>query len=68
MMKNLLIYLRHKYSDDILLYFTKEAKEEVKDNKQDDTNKRIIYTTDKFIEEEEIDEIGLSRAQSFVNE
>jgi len=32
-MQNLLIFLRHKHGDNILLYFLEEAKEETSGNK-----------------------------------
>jgi hypothetical protein len=56
MMQNLLTFLRHKYGDDILLYFTKEAKEEAQGDKWNSKNNRVLCATDKFIEED-IDDI-----------
>ena len=49
MMQNLLIFLRHKYGDNILLYFLEEAKEEVSGDKWDSGHNRIVYATDEFI-------------------
>ena len=32
---NLILYLWHKYGDEVLLYFTEEVKQEVKEDKWD---------------------------------
>ena len=66
-MKNLLTYLRHKYREEILLYFTDTAKEEVQGDKWDSKNNQIIYVTSKFIEKEDLDDIRLLEAQSFID-
>ena len=58
-MNNLLIYLHHKYGDKIFDYFSDSVKEEVEGDEQDGANNRITCATNEFIEEVELDEIGL---------
>ena len=48
----------------MLLYFTKEAKED----SWDEINNRVICATDAFLEEDFENEIGLSNAKSFIDE
>ena len=58
-MNNLIPYLYHQYRDEILLYFTEEAKQEVLEDRWDDVNKRVIYAMDEILEENIEDDIGL---------
>ena len=51
-MHDLILYLRHKHRDDILLYFTKEAKVEVKEDSWDKLTNRVVHTIDISLEEE----------------
>ena len=67
MIKNLFIYLKYQYRDEIDLYFTDIVKEKVEGDKQDHGKNRILYVIDKFMEEEkDFDDIGLGRAQDFL--
>ena len=65
MMKNLLTYLQYEHREEILLYFTDTAKEEVQGDKQDKENKLIIYATDKYLEEKDFDDIGFLEVVGF---
>ena len=59
MMHNLIPYILYLHGDDILLYFTDKAKEDVKEDGWDEVNKRVVYYIDQFIEEEVEDKIEL---------
>ena len=59
MLNNLIPYLQYQYSEEVLQYFTKEAKWNAKDDSWDKETKRMVCLTDKYIEEEEEEELGL---------
>ena len=63
--KNLYTFLKHKYGEEVDLYFAEMAKQEAEGDKWDSDNNRIICATDEFIEEEEVDDIGLG-AKAFL--
>ena len=67
MLNNLILYFVYTYGNDTLLYFTKSVKKEVKDNKQDSTNNRVVCMTDLYLEEEEEDVLGFQEAKSFID-
>ena len=52
MIRNLLLYLRYQYGEEVLLYFSKEAKAEAQDNGWDEIQKRVVCVTDTFLEED----------------
>ena len=56
---NLLLYLRHKYGDKVLLYFVEEAKAEAKEDRWDKTTNRVVCIMDAFLEENIWDNIDL---------
>ena len=68
MIHNLILYLRYKHDNKVLLYFTKEAKQEVKEDGWNETSNRVIFVMDAFLEEEIEDNIGLLDIQSFIKE
>lgn len=68
MMYNLILYLQHKFGDEVLLYFMEVAKQEVKEDEQDEENQQVICVIDLFLEEEFKNEIGLSDAKSFIKD
>ena len=68
MIHNLLPCLRHKHGDEALLYFTEEAKSEARDDGWDAAQNRVACATDTFLEEDLQDDIGLTDAQSCVEE
>ena len=67
-MYNLILYLQHKFGDEVLLYFMEVAKQEVKEDEQDEENQQVICVIDLFLEEEFKNEIGLSDAKSFIKD
>ena len=68
MMSNLLPYLRHIYGDDILPYFTAEAKEVSMEDKWDPVNKRVICMVDTNAEiEDDEDVLGFDEARKFLS-
>ena len=66
MMNNLIPFLKHKYGEEVLLYFTEEVKQEALEDRWDDINKRIICAIDECLEEDLEDDIGLVDAQSYL--
>ena len=52
MIYNLIPYFSYKYEEESKLYFSNEALEDVKEDGWDEKTKRVIYVTNKFIEEE----------------
>ena len=67
-LKNLLIYLHHIHRDIIYEYFIEETRAEVIRDKYDEKNNRIICNMDKFIEEDDREDIGLEGAYQFMKE
>ena len=68
MMSNLLPYLRHIYGDEVLPYFTAEAKEVSMEDKWDPVNKRVICMVDTNAEiDDEDDVLGFEEARKFLN-
>ena len=67
MLNNLLLYLKHEYSDKILEYFTEVVKKESKDDQWDKENNRVVYAMDMILEEEGEDKLGLEEARVFIN-
>lgn len=67
-MYNLILYLQHKFGDEVLLYFMEVAKQEAKEDEQDEENQQVICVIDLFLEEEFKNEIGLSDAKSFIKD
>jgi len=63
---NLISYLKYKHRNQILLYFTEEAKAEAKKDGLDKMTNRVICVMDAFLEEEIEDDIGLLDAQLFI--
>ena len=69
MMSNLLPFMRYKYGDDVLEYFTASAKELSMDDKWDPVTQRVICMVDINAEmEEEDDELGFKEAMQFIKE
>ena len=68
MMKNLIPFLKHKYSDEVLRYFTEEAKLDTIEDEQDSELKQVTCKSDRYLEEEFKDEIGLDEAKPHVEE
>ena len=66
MMNNLILFLIHKYGEKVLLYFIKEAKQELLEDRWDEENKCVICAKDEFLEEELEDDIGLINAQPYL--
>ena len=59
---NLLPHLRHKHGDEVLLYFTEEAKAEAWDDGWDAAQNRVACATYAFLEEDLQNDIGLTDA------
>ena len=68
MLNNLLIYLKYKYRDRVLEYFTDTAKKEAREDRWDEKNKRIVCTTDLYNKKEIEDILGFEEAKLFINE
>ena len=49
---NLLPYLCYYHSDKVLLYFTKKVKEEALEDGWDESQNRVIFATNVFLEED----------------
>ena len=64
MMSNLIPFLRYKYGDGVLHYFTAEAKAAASEDKWDPEQGRVISGIDTNAElEEEMDTIGFIEAK-----
>ena len=69
MMNNLLPYLRHEYGDEVMDYFTSDAKEIAKDDKWDPISQRVICAVDRNAEmDDEDDDLGFAEAVKFLND
>lgn len=68
MMSNLLPYLPHVYGDDVLPYFTSEAKETSIEDKWDPVTQRVICMVDTNAEiDEEGDDLRFVEARKFLD-
>ena len=68
MMTNLLPFLRYKYGDGVLKYFTSMAVEESKDDRWDPVQKRVICSVDTNAELDDADDIlGFAEAKKFLD-
>ena len=69
MMSNLLPFLRHKYGDGVLKYFTSAAIEESKDDRWDPVQKRVICTVDTNAElDDDDDTLGFAEAKKYIDD
>ena len=64
---NLILCMHHKYGDEVLRFFVKEALEAAWEDNWDYETQRVACSTDSFIEEEIEDDIRLARAQVFLD-
>ena len=69
MMSNLLPFMRFKYGDEVLEYFTSTAKEISMEDKWDPVANRVICSVDTIAEmDDEDDELGFDEAIKFIKE
>ena len=65
-LNNLIPYFQYKFGDNTLLYFTKSTKNKAKKDRSDAKKNRVVYATDLYLEEEEVDKLGFKEAKSFI--
>ena len=66
--KNLILFLKYKYGNEVLYYFTEKAKLDTTKDEWGSELKYINYKSDRYLEEEFKDEIGLDEAKLYVEE
>ena len=68
MMHNLLPCLLHQHGEQVILHFSEEAKTEAQDDGWNEAQNKVACATDAFLEEDLQDDVGLTDAQSHVEE
>jgi len=63
MMKNLILFLKHEYRDEVLHYFTEEAKCNATEDEWNSKTKRVTCETDSYLEKAFEDDTGLDKAK-----